>query len=83
MTFLTSLIVFNIFYNIFEKIFIVETSYGFEYRFSELDWILNYFYEGYHYEATLLNIIMTLLLSIYISYLIVKNVWEFIFSNKS
>ena len=66
----------------FEKVFIVDTPFGFKYRFSESESILNYFYEGYHYEATLLNLLITLILSVYLSYTIIKNVWELIFSCK-
>ncbi len=82
LTLLTSLIMFNVLYYTFETIFIKETPFGFEFRFTKLENILIYFYEGYHYEATVINLIITLFLSVYISYLIVKNVWELIFSHK-
>ena len=74
---------FNLLYIFFDKVFIVENPYRFEYRFNKIDFILDYFYEGYHYEATLLNLILTFILSIYLSYKIIKNIWEYIFSLKS
>lgn len=83
LTLFTSIIMFNLLYIFFDKVFIVENPYRFEYRFNKIDFILDYFYEGYHYEATLLNLILTFILSIYLSYKIIKNIWEYIFSLKS
>ena len=72
LTLLTSLIMFNILYYTFEIIFIKETPFGFEFSFEKIKVILNYFYEGYHLEATLLNLILTLLISVFISYSLIK-----------
>jgi hypothetical protein len=83
LTLFTSIIMFNLLYIFFDKVFIVENPYRFEYRFNKIDFILDYFYEGYHYEATLLNLILTFILSIYLSYIIIKNIGEYIFSLKS
>ena len=55
LTLFTSLIMFNILYYTFETIFIKETPFGFEFRFTKLENILVYFYEGYHYEATVIK----------------------------
>ncbi len=83
LTLLTSLIMFNVLYYTFEIIFIKETPFGFEFRFEKIKVILNYFYEGYHLEATLLNLILTLLISVFISYSLIKNVWNFFYSNSN
>lgn len=83
LTLLTSLIMFNILYYTLEIIFIKETPFGFEFRFTKLENILVNFYEGYHYEATLLNLVLTLLFSIFISYSLIKNVWKIFYSNNT
>lgn len=78
-TLFTSIIMFDLLYTFFDKVFIMETPYRFEYRFNKIDFILNYFYEGYHYEATILNLILTLILSIFLSYTLIKNIMKYIF----
>ena len=74
---------FNILYYSFGTVFIKETPFGFEFRFEKIEFILKYFYEGYHLEATLLNLILTLLISVFISYSLIKNVWNFFYSNNN
>lgn len=83
LSFLSSLFIFNFLYKIFYKILIIETEYHPEYRFPNSQWLLKYFYVGYHYEATLLNMIITFVISLFTGYLLINTIWKlFIPNNK-
>jgi len=62
-------IVINI---ITEYIFIVDNGNCYEYRFPKLSWLLDFFYDGYHYDTNLFNFLLTLLLGTFIVNRLIK-----------
>lgn len=64
--------------NIFtEYLFIVDNGYCYEYRFQKLSWFLDFFYDGYHHDTNLINFLFTLLLGVYLAYLIISSIIKF------
>lgn len=55
-----------------EYLFILDTEYCYEYRFPKLSWLLDFFYDGYHYDANLLNFLLTFTVGFYISNRLIK-----------
>lgn len=55
-----------------EYLFIVDNGYCYEYRFPKLSWLLDFLYEGYHYDTNLFNFLLTLLLGFYIANRLIK-----------
>lgn len=47
---------------------IVDNGYGYVYRFPQLCWLLDFFFEGHHLESNLLYFIITFSLGIFIAY---------------
>ena len=78
-TFLTILFGFliaTILYHLFTILFIKENEFGYNYRFPEVKGLWNYLYEGYHYEATNLNILITFSLGLVLSYQLVQFIFK-------
>lgn len=64
-------------FSLTEKLFITDNGFCDEYRFPQLAFILDFFYEGYHYEATILNILSTFVLGFCLAYFFVKFLIKF------
>ena len=57
---------------IIEYLFIIDNGNCYEYRFPKLSWLLDFFYDGYHYDTNLLNFILTFTLGFYTAYYLMK-----------
>lgn len=55
-----------------EYLLIVDNGNCYEYRFPKLSWLLDFFYDGYHYDTNLLNFLLTLIFGFYIAYRLMK-----------
>ena len=66
----------TILYHLFTLLFIKENEFGYEYRFSKVKGIWKYLYDGYHYEATNLNLFITFSLGIVLSYQLVQFIFK-------
>lgn len=56
---------------IYDIIFI-DNGNTLEYRFPKFSWLYRLFYEEYHDEPNLLNIIITFIIGVYITFLLYK-----------
>ncbi len=55
-----------------EYFFIIETEYCYEYRFPKIAWLLDFFYDGYHYDTNLFNLLLTFAAGCYLANRLIK-----------
>ncbi|NHN27536.1 hypothetical protein FIA58_017795 [Flavobacterium jejuense] len=71
LTILFGFLISVILYHLFTILFIKENEFGYDNRFPKLKGLWNYLYDGYHYEATHLNLLLTFSLGLVLSYQLV------------